>query len=59
MSSKHIQQIIPIALTFSVFASLAQSTQELVITGSYLKRTEAETASPIQTITRRDIEQLT
>lgn len=58
MSSKHIQLIIPIALTFSVFASLAQSTQELVITGSYLKRTEAETASPIQTITRRDIEQL-
>ena len=58
MSSKHIQLIIPITLTFSVFASFAQSTQELVITGSYLKRTEAETASPIQTITRRDIEQL-
>jgi iron complex outermembrane receptor protein len=30
----------------------------MVITGSFIKRTEAETASPVQIITRRDIEQL-
>ena len=34
------------------------SAEEIVITGSFLKRTEAETASPIQVITRKDIEQL-
>lgn len=39
------------------FAQDAEPAQ-MTITGSYLKRTETETAAPVQTITRSDIQQL-
>ena len=58
MSTRYAQFLIPVTLGISALTSVAQTTQEMVITGSFIKRTEAETASPVQIITRRDIEQL-
>jgi iron complex outermembrane recepter protein len=58
MTNRYAQFLIPVTLGISALTSVAQTTQEMVITGSFIKRTEAETASPVQTITRRDIEQL-
>ena len=42
--------------TAAVAQQTAQELQRVIVTGSNIKRTDAETASPVQTITRDDIE---